>query len=79
MKDRPITLNATSPFERSLSQAQQRQIWRAFLDSKDGLRHSNKAGTLPFLIRMCEKRAVGYQLTFMPGMGYVMRRTKELE
>jgi hypothetical protein len=68
MGKRPITLNASSPFEEELSAPQKREMWAAFLQG--GTTHSARAATLPFIIRKCERDGVGYTLRAEPGTGY---------
>ena len=54
--------------EMALSKAEQRRIWKAFIER--GTSHSGKASTLPFVMRKCELEGVEYRLTAMPGESY---------
>lgn len=65
-------LCVTSPWEEPLSKTEQVRVWAKFL--ANGTTHSARAGTLPYIIRRCEREKIPYILEALPGMGYHLSR-----
>jgi hypothetical protein len=75
--NRQIVLSATSPYEMEIDRATGSRLWVAFLSS--GSTHSLRAGTLPYIMRRCEREGVPYILKAVPGKGYNIKPLHEVE
>ena len=53
-----------------ISKIKRRQVWFDFLAG--GVVSGPLAGSIPFIIRRCEMRGIGYRLTALPGRQYII-------